>query len=170
MNVRLALNADCVHLPGIERSASRRFAELGMDDVASQTVAESETWHPHCEDEGLWVSVDEQDRPFGFLASGRIDGDGMFIYQLAVDYEHRRQGAGQALLATAETAAKQRGLRAVFLTTFIEVPFNAPYYERQGYETVVDAELPDALQMVIEAERHRWAAPSRRRCAMRKIV
>lgn len=169
MRIRLALNVDCVFLPGIERSASRVFADIGMDDVAGAAVAEAEAWEPHCESEGLWVSVDEQDRPFGFLASGRLD-EALFVYQLAVDYEHQRQGIGRALLRRAESAAHIMGLHEVLLTTFCDVPFNGPYYERQGYMTVKDADLPNALAPVMDAERERWNAPGRRRCAMRKLV
>jgi GNAT superfamily N-acetyltransferase len=169
MRIRLADNTDCVHLPGIESSASRRFADIGMQDLADQAAAEAEAWEPHCQSEGLWVSVDDQDRPFGFLASGRID-DGLFLYQIAVDYDRQRQGVGHALLKTAETAAHGLGLHQVVLTTFCDVPFNGPYYARRGYSIVEDADLPPALRPVMDAERGRWAAPGRRRCAMRKRV
>jgi GNAT superfamily N-acetyltransferase len=169
MRIRLANNTDCVHLPGIEGSASRRFADVGMEDVAAAAVAEAEAWEPHCQSEGLWVSVDDQDRPFGFLASGRFD-DAMFLYQIAVDYDRQGQGVGRALLKTAETAAQRLGLHEVLLTTYRDVPFNGPFYARQGYRTVEDTDLPLALLPVMDAERERWAVPGRHRCAMRKRV
>lgn len=167
--VRLATNHDCALLPDIERSAVRRFADLGMDDVVGAPVAEAEAWEPHCESEGLWVSVDAQDRPYGFLASGQLDHS-LFLYQLAVAYDHQRQGVGRTLLRRAEQAARGKGLKEVFLTTFCDVPFNGPYYARQGYHVVEDDALPPALQPVMDAERRRWSAPDRRRCAMLKRV
>jgi len=169
IKVRLATNGDCALLPSIELSASRRFAEIGMDDVAGEPPPDAAAWEPHCASSNLWVSVDDQDRPFGFLAAG-VHGHLLFLYQLAVEYDHQRHGVGHALLAAAEGAARALGLHEVFLTTFCDVPFNAPYYERQGYRIVEDAGLPAALQPVMDAERRRWTTPGRRRCAMRKVV
>ena len=169
IRVRLATNGDCALLPLIELSAGRRFAEIGMDDVSSEPPPDAAAWEPHCASSNLWVSVDDQDRPFGFLAAG-VHGHLLFIYQLAVAYDRQRQGVGHALLSAAEAAAQALGLHEVFLTTFCDVPFNGPYYERQGYRIVEDADLPAALLPVMDAERRRWTTPSRRRCAMRKRV
>ncbi len=169
MRVRLATNADCARLPAIERSANRRFAEIGMPDVVGAPVGEAETWEPHCASSHLWVGVDAEDQPFAFLAGG-VHGSLMFLYQLAVDHDRQRQGVGRALLQTGEAAARAQGLHEVYLTTFCDVPFNGPYYAGQGYQVVEDPDLPDMLKPVMDAERRRWIAPGRRRCAMRKFV
>jgi len=169
MRVRLATNSDCILLPAIERSAGRRFAEIGMEDVSIEPLPEAKAWEPHCASSSLWVSVDRQDQPFGFLAAG-VHDDLLFVYQLAVAYERQRQGVGHALLARAEAGAQALGLDQVFLTTFCDVPFNGPYYQRQGYRTVDAADLPRALQPVMDAEHRRWSGPGWRRCAMRKAI
>lgn len=88
MKVRLGTNADCVHLPGIETSAGRLFADIGMHDVAGGAVAGADAWEPHCASQTLWVAVDDHDHPFAFLASG-IQGEVLFIYELAVAYDHQ---------------------------------------------------------------------------------
>ncbi len=169
MRVRLATNADCAQLQAVELSANRRFADVGMDDVAMEPAPDAAAWEPHCANSNLWVSVDAQDRPFGFLAAGPM-GSFLFLYELAVAHDHQRQGAGHALLSAAEAGARALGLGEVFLTTFRDVPFNAPYYQRRGYRMVADEDLPAALQPVMDAERQRWSAPGRWRCAMRKCV
>lgn len=167
--VRLATNADCRLLPAIETSAGRSFADIGMHDVAGETVPPAEAWEPYCESATLFVAVDEADRPFGFLASGP-HGDILFIYELAVEYGRQRQGAGRALLAAAEVKAKALGLSAVYLTTFCDVPFNGPYYAGLGYVVVADTDLPGSLRPVLDAERRRFPEPDRARCAMKKAV
>ncbi len=169
MRIRQATNADCGLLPAIEQSAGRAFADLGMDDVANEPLPPAEAWEPYCESQTLWVAVDEADRPFGFLASG-VQGDLLFIYELAVAHGRQRQGAGGSLIATAEAAARALGLKSVFLTTFCDVPFNGPYYARLGYAMVGDAALSPTLQTVMTAERRRWPEPDRLRCAMRKLL
>jgi N-acetylglutamate synthase-like GNAT family acetyltransferase len=169
MRVRLAGNHECELLPAIETSAGQAFADIGMHDVAGESTPTAEIWEPHCASQTLWVAVDDADQPFGFLASG-IQGDLLFIYELAVAHEHQRQGAGRALIAAAEAGATRLGLLAVYLTTFCDVAFNGPYYRKLGYEVVDDADLPDVLKPVMDAERRRWIEPDRRRCAMRKSV
>ena len=169
MRVRLARNDECQHLPEIERSAGRLFVEAGMHDVAGEEVPEPHVWEPYCESETLWVAVDDSDRALGFLASG-VQGEVLFVYELAVAYDHQRQGIGRALLAAAEAKAHALGLEAVYLTTFCDVPWNGPYYARLGYCVVEDADLPSQLHHVMDAERSKWTGPDRSRCAMAKPV
>jgi GNAT superfamily N-acetyltransferase len=169
MRIRLATNDDCQHLPAIERSAGKAFADIGMHDVSGQDVPPAAAWEPYCESATLWVAADETDAPFGFLASG-AHGNLLFIYELAVAANHQRQGAGRALMAAAETGARKLGLPRIYLTTFCDVPFNGPYYRKLGYRIVADVALPPPLQPVMLAERRRWSEPDRLRCAMVKDV
>ncbi|NJK27556.1 MAG: GNAT family N-acetyltransferase [Coleofasciculaceae cyanobacterium SM2_3_26] len=58
---------------------------------------------------------------------------------LWVDESHRRSGYGDALLATAEREAIQRGCKYAYLDTF---SFQAPeFYQKRGY--IIFGELPD---------------------------
>ena len=140
-----------------------------MHDVAGNEPAPGERWEPLCASETLWVAEDDDAKLLGFLASG-VHDDILFIYELAVAYDHQRRGAAAALLTTAEDKARARGLKGVYLTTFCDVPFNGPYYQRRGYSVVEDAHLPPQLYEVMEAERRQWTAPDRRRCAMVKLL
>jgi GNAT superfamily N-acetyltransferase len=55
----------------------------------------------------------------------------LYIEALWVTEEHRKNGFGSALLARAETIARQRPCEAVYLSTFT---FQAPiFYEKCGY-------------------------------------
>jgi GNAT superfamily N-acetyltransferase len=46
---------------------------------------------------------------------------------------HARQGLGRVLLDHACEWARGNGLKAVTLTTFANIPWNAPNYERCGF-------------------------------------
>ena len=167
--VRLARNADCHLLPEIERSAARRFRAIGMDDVAEGKVTSADAWEPICENGTLWVAADAEDKPIGFLAAG-AQADLLFVYELAVQFEHQGQGFGRELLATAEDYARRHRRAGVVLTTFCDVPWNAPFYERLGFETVADETLPPPIQIIIAAEHDRFPEQDRRRCAMIKAL
>jgi GNAT superfamily N-acetyltransferase len=57
--------------------------------------------------------------------------DWLFLHLLWVAEPYRRRGIGSRLLVGAEAAARDKGCRAAFLSTFT---FQAPnFYERRGY-------------------------------------
>lgn len=71
--------------------------------------------------------------PVGFARLEIVDGQA-HLEQLAVSLEHARQGIGRALVAAAKAWAREAGFTAMTLTTFKDVPFNAPFYASCGFE------------------------------------
>jgi hypothetical protein len=68
------------------------------------------------------------------------------------------------LMQAAESFARARNLRSLTLTTFTDVPWNAPWYSRLGFELEsCDARLSALVLMEVER-----GLP--RRCGMRKIL
>jgi len=55
------------------------------------------------------------------------------LQQLAVDPAHGRRGLGTALLNACCEEARLRGYSQLSLTTFRDVPYNAPWYARLGF-------------------------------------
>ena len=76
------------------------------------------------------------------------------------------QGIGRRLIDAAIAAARVRGLSAVTLTTFRHVPWNAPYYQRLGFETLAAHQLNQRLAIILKGEVEA-GLPGDRRCAMR---
>ncbi|MBH2904532.1 GNAT family N-acetyltransferase, partial [Serratia ureilytica] len=77
---------------------------------------------------------------------------------------HRLGGARRLIGAVAEEA-KRQGAARLTLTTFIDVPWNAPYYRRLGFRPLADARLTAALRRHLDEDlAHGFAAGSR--CAM----
>jgi hypothetical protein len=64
--------------------------------------------------------------------------------------------------------AATAGFQSVTLTTFRDVPWNMPFYERLGFETIPPAQLSPALISVILDETRRGLDPTRR-VAMRRV-
>jgi N-acetylglutamate synthase-like GNAT family acetyltransferase len=71
---------------------------------------------------------------------------------------------GRQLIACAEHARKL-GLTSLTLTTFRDVPWNAPFYARLGFEIVTEL-TPELRQKREEEAAHGLAYDSR--CAMRR--
>jgi GNAT superfamily N-acetyltransferase len=65
----------------------------------------------------------------------QVDG-AAHIEQVTVHPERARHGIGAELITVADSWARDHGLPAVTLTTFRDVPWNAPYYERLGFRAI----------------------------------
>jgi GNAT superfamily N-acetyltransferase len=76
------------------------------------------------------------------------------LEELDVLPAHGRKGLGSELLDTVCTWAKQAGYSAVTLTTFRDIPWNAPFYEHRGFQVVSPSEFSNEyVQLVISEER-----------------
>jgi ribosomal protein S18 acetylase RimI-like enzyme len=164
--IRRARRDELEALRTIEREAGRAFASVGMPEIASAdppSIAELESF---VASRGAWVAVDESDQPVGYLLSHEVDGCA-HIEQVSVAPDHARRGLGAALIDRLAADAAGQGRPALTLTTFRDVPWNAPYYARLGFLTVEPAEHGPELRELVEREKNRipGAAP---RISMRR--
>jgi predicted N-acetyltransferase YhbS len=65
---------------------------------------------------------------------------------------HGRRGVGAALVRAVCAWARERGLPSVTLTTYRDVPWNAPFYTRLGFRTLRAAELGPKLRALVASE------------------
>ncbi|PZS17636.1 MAG: GNAT family N-acetyltransferase [Acidimicrobiales bacterium] len=151
--IRAARLDDLAMLREIERAAGASFRALGMAAVADDEPPSVTELASFVDGDRAWVCADETDRPMGYLLASVIEGCG-HIEQVSVRPDHARLGLGRSLLAAADTWAQQQGLTALTLTTYSEVPWNAPYYRRLGFEVLAEDEMTDGLLRI----RHREAA------------
>ncbi|WP_185753127.1 GNAT family N-acetyltransferase [Pseudomonas fluorescens] len=85
--------------------------------------------------------------------------------QLA-DADFQCQGAGRKLLLTAIAHDRDRALYGLSLTTFRELPWNEPFYQRMGFETLSPAQMGPCLKDVL-SNKVAHGLPGERRCALR---
>lgn len=85
------------------------------------------------------------------MLAEEVDGFG-HVEQVSLLPSHARRGVGRALIETVGEWAAERGLSGLTLTTFAEVPWNAPYYERLGFRVLADDEQGPALREIRRAE------------------
>jgi GNAT superfamily N-acetyltransferase len=138
--IRAAREDDIATLRRVERASNRMFRDVGMAAVAAYEPTSAAELSTMIGDGRAWVVVDDQDRPVACLFFAVVDGCA-HIEQVSVDPDHAGRGLGRLLLAKAEELARDRGLAALTLTTFRDVPWNGPYYRRLGFEVLADDEL-----------------------------
>lgn len=161
MIVRPAGPADAALLSDIERSAAAAFAGVpGLEWIIDDDVMAVGTHGLLIAAGTEWVADD--DGLVGFLAAG-VEGSALHIHELAVVHAHQGRGIGRALVRSAMAWSHDRGLSAVTLTTFRDVPWNGPFYARLGF-----AEARDDERLAAHLAREVAAGlPVDRRCAMR---
>jgi GNAT superfamily N-acetyltransferase len=147
--IRLARADDLPALQGIEVAAAAPFAEVGMTAIAEDAPPSLDVLGTYQSDGRAWVQVDADDRPVAYLIAQWVDGVA-HIEQVSVHPDHAGQRIGRALI---EHVAKWAGT-PLTLTTFADVRWNAPLYERYGFRRLADDELTDGLRAIrkVEAE------------------
>jgi GNAT superfamily N-acetyltransferase len=152
--IRLAHHKDLPLLREVERAAGESFRDLGMGAVANNEPLSVKELSIYQRAGHAWVTVDETGRVAGYVLVDVVDGAG-YVEQLSVHPDHSRRGLGRALLETVAEWADSQGLSALTLTTFAEVPWNAPYYARLGFRVLTPAELSPGLRRRRAAEQAR---------------
>jgi GNAT superfamily N-acetyltransferase len=165
ISVRLARADDLPALGPLELRAASRFADsvhryaehLPTFDVAELARLQQAGT--------VWVAVTPDDQPVGFAIAGWL-GDEPYLHELDVAPTHARRGIGRALIARVAAWASASGGTSLLLSTFADVPWNAPYYVRLGFAVVPLADYTP----VLHAQRARDGEAGLRvesRCIMR---
>ena len=140
--IRSATAADLPVLRDIECAAGAPFRDLGMAAVADDDPPTIEELAPYQAAGRVWVWGEP---PVAYVLAGEVDGYG-HIDQVSVHPGHSRRGIGRALIEHVGAWAAGRGLAGLTLTTFADVPWNAPYYARLGFTVL--AELTPGLAAI----------------------
>jgi GNAT superfamily N-acetyltransferase len=112
------------------------------------------------------VAVDEHDVPIGFLTAEAVAERELHIHEMSVGEAFQGQGIGRALLEEAIEWVATHHLAALTLTTFHDVPWNAPFYSRIGFEVLGVSDLDERLSALLRKEIEEGFAEGSR-CAMR---
>ena len=152
--IRPARADDLEQLPDIERAAGEPFRLLGMAAVAEDDPPAVGELAAYQQDGRAWVVTDDAGQPVGYVLVDVVDGCA-HVEQVSVHPRHARQGLGKRLLKTAEQWARQAGFAAMTLTSFTDVPWNCPYYERLGWHRLGQSDLTPGLAAIRKHEADR---------------
>ena len=103
--------------------------------------------------------------PVGFVRLEIVDGQA-HVAQLAVHADHARKGIGRALLVAAKAWAQEAGFRSITLTTFKDVPFNAPFYATCGFTALASGQWGAGLAAIRKKEQELGLGSAGPRIAM----
>ncbi|EJD6656626.1 TPA: GNAT family N-acetyltransferase [Enterobacter cloacae] len=163
ITVRPTRPGDVTALPAIERAAGERFRDYPELAWLAEGEVISAEQHLDYAERGLsWLAL-ANELPVGFiLAETHVSS--LFIVELSVHLDWQGKGIGRRLIACVADQARKRGLASLTLTTFRDVPWNAPFYARLGFEMITTL-TPELREKREEETAHGLAYDAR--CAMR---
>ncbi|MEZ4862278.1 MAG: GNAT family N-acetyltransferase [Caldilineaceae bacterium] len=167
-SIRSAHADELPQIQAIEKAAAQRFrntVDAWIADDDGMALESLTHWLLHGR---IWVAVDAQDKPVGFVVAHEIDSMA-YIHELDVAPAHGRQGLGRRLIETVAVWGRTCGYPALLLSTFVDIPWNAPYYQRLGFRRLDEAELGVGLQAIREQEAAAGLDLTRRVCMLRLI-
>jgi GNAT superfamily N-acetyltransferase len=160
IDIRPATLDDVPALPEIERSAGEAFRATPHAWVADDEETPAE-FYPARVKAGNVLVAEVAGQLAGFV-DANVKGGDLHVWSLDVRFELQGRGIGRALMAAARQRAIQLGCKGMTLTTFVDVPFNAPFYQSLGF-SILPAP-PRRLAEILATEAARGLT---NRCAMR---
>lgn len=169
MRIRPARPNELEQLARIEHEADRVFAVVGFD-VLSDAPPPAGAQYAKAQSEGrILVAELVSGTLAGFVRTEFVD-EMPHLEQVSVLPEHARCGIGRALIAAAEEWAAQRGHPRMTLTTYREVPWNGPYYQRLGWEVLQDEDLGPQMRSIRGYERESGLEVQPRQAMKKRLI
>ncbi len=161
VELRSATAADVPALQKVQRDAGQRFRKVGLDKVADDEPLPVAVLRRFAAAGRAWVAVDADDGVVGYVMVSIVDG-AAHIDQVSVATAHQTRGIGRMLVDRARYWAGENALVAVTLTTFVDVPWNRPLYERLGFRVLGSGEVGPELAALMEIEASNGLDPTTR--------
>jgi GNAT superfamily N-acetyltransferase len=161
--LRRARPEELAVLPEIEHLAAQQFLHSAHPSIAQADTQSPEQLREYQRHGGAWVAVAVDGDIAAFALCKEVDG-AAYLAELDVHPAHARQGLGRALFEELKQWAREQGYPAMLLTTFRDVPWNAPNYERWGFRIMRDEEVGPGLRAIREHETRAGLPPASRVC------
>jgi GNAT superfamily N-acetyltransferase len=139
-----------------------------MPEIAAADPMAAGDLARYAEDGRSWVAVDPAGTVVGYVVVDVVDGNA-HVEQLSVAPSHQGAGVGRALLDRVGAWAAAGGRPALTLTTFRDVPWNAPLYRHLGFRDLDEPEIGPELAAVREHEATLGLDPALRTCMRRPV-
>jgi GNAT superfamily N-acetyltransferase len=140
--IRPALFSEIETVRAIERASAQRFLGV-MDAMAADEPSPASVLAARIETGGLLLADTGSDLA-AFVMFRPVE-DSFYIEQIDVLPAFERRRIGAALIDAVTQRARATSLTRLTLSTFRDVPWNAPYYRRLGFTDIMDAALTPGL-------------------------
>ncbi|MEP3245992.1 MAG: GNAT family N-acetyltransferase [Sneathiella sp.] len=151
---RRATEEDLLKLAEIEMDAGELLRDHDLDNVADILVSPEDYADSLSGDAIIHLACDGQNQPVGFALCFPVDGEG-HLKELSVLRAYMKRGIGRKLIEETICWAKNSGFAYLTLTTYRDLSFNAPLYEKLGFQAFEPRSNWPNLRAIRESERKR---------------
>lgn len=141
-------------LAAIERAAAALFPDSLIPPGERQGVVPLSALKEACQHGRLWVAEQMDGQAVGFVMA-LCEEDMAFLLEVDVHPDHQGQGLGRQLIQRVLDWASAQGFTELSLTTFANLPWNAPFYERLGFRRIDKNRLSLTLSRILAEEEAR---------------
>jgi ribosomal protein S18 acetylase RimI-like enzyme len=163
--IRSAKQSELAGLVELEIEAGQLFRTVDLALVA-ENVPDQEALRRSHERGLVWVAQQDA-KVAGYIVATVLDGNA-HIEQVSVAPAYARQGVGRLLVSHVEEWGRGNDRPATTLTTFRDVLWNGPYYEKLGYRELLEVEIGSELAAAMAHEASLPGIDASRRSAMIK--
>ncbi|MDZ7627516.1 MAG: GNAT family N-acetyltransferase [Parvularculaceae bacterium] len=149
--IRQARANDVEPMRALEHGAAQKFRAIGYVFCADGPVCDA-IEHVRVMTNGATFVFDTDAGALAGFAMFDAHDAGCHLIEIDVDPAHQGRGLARRLIAAGEDWARERGLGEMTLTTFRDVPWNAPFYARLGFEELTPGPERRELAAVIAQE------------------
>jgi GNAT superfamily N-acetyltransferase len=164
VRVRAAVAAEFQAIPTIHLESRKLFIEAGRPEVEHMKVVDQALIERAAGQDGLLVA-EVAGEVVGFALCERF-ADIAHLHQMSVLPQHTGVGLGSRLLEELAARCTHRGDHTMTLITYIDVPWNRPFYRRHSFE---DTDPTPHLTTLLRVEAER-GVDVRRRVAMSRTL
>jgi 4-diphosphocytidyl-2-C-methyl-D-erythritol kinase len=149
--IRRARSSEVERLGEIESRASDLFTGTEVFADLNGQIYDPDELAELIEQGQVWVACFDDNIPVGFVIVLKF-GTILHIEELDVMPEFGQRGIGTALLKHACHWAGEDGFSAVTLSTFGDIPWNAPFYHKHGFRVLEPHEFTPWIHTMRETE------------------
>jgi predicted N-acetyltransferase YhbS len=149
--IRSARAEELTMLAQIERSAATLFLDTPYAFLANNEPLSLDFVQQRFQAGQVWVAVEKQGMVVGFAITREVDNT-IYLQEMDVDPAHGRRGLGAALVETVCAWVQLKGYGAISLSTFCDLPWNAPFYAKLGFRMLDESELSTSFQQIRQQE------------------
>jgi GNAT superfamily N-acetyltransferase len=166
--IRSARIEDLAMLAEIERAAATLFCDTPYAFLVDAEPLSLDFVTQQFRSARVWVAVDDDNISMGFAIANEIDKNA-YLQEIDVHPNYGRRGIGRALIEHVCLWAQSQNYDRIFLSTFLDIEWNAPFYLKCGFQILTEDKLTPGFQQIRQKEAEAGLPVDRRGILYRKL-
>lgn len=167
--IRAAQIEDLLALAEIEQAAATLFCDTPYAFLVDAEALPLDFVSQQFQAGRVWVAVEDRDLSVvGYAIALDVEGNA-YLQQIDVLPAYGRKGIGRQLVEQVCLWAKQQNYSRIFLSTFVDIEWNAPFYMKLGFQVMAEVDLPNGFQQIRRQEAEAGLPIARRAILYREL-